>query len=94
MKEILEVYHRGSGQLVNREKSAIFFSKNCDDAMVDEVITGLSIQNIALAEKYLGLPTALGRSTKETLNICLRELKALWGHEVVGRQAVQEEKSC
>jgi hypothetical protein len=25
----LEVYHYGSGQLVNRDKSAMFFSKNC-----------------------------------------------------------------
>lgn len=27
---ILEDYNRGSGQLVNKGKSAIFFSANCD----------------------------------------------------------------
>lgn len=27
LKEVLEVYHRGSGQLVNRDKSAVFLVK-------------------------------------------------------------------
>jgi hypothetical protein len=29
----LEVYHCGSGQLVNRDKSTMFFSKNCTQDM-------------------------------------------------------------
>lgn len=35
--EILEHYNRGSGQLVNKNKSAIFFSENCDDNSKSEV---------------------------------------------------------
>jgi hypothetical protein len=33
LKDILEVYHCGSGQLVNRDKSTMFFSKNCTQDM-------------------------------------------------------------
>jgi hypothetical protein len=41
LQEILEVYSRGSGQLVNRDKSAVFFSKNCDDDMKEAIRQGL-----------------------------------------------------
>lgn len=58
---ILEAYNQGSGQLVNKQKSAIFFSPNCQQGNKDEVHTSLQIPNEALREKYLGLPTAAGR---------------------------------
>ena len=64
LQEILNVYSRGSGQSVNKEKSAVFFSNNCTDVK-HEVRSVLQIDTEALAEKYLGLPTALGRSSKE-----------------------------
>jgi hypothetical protein len=57
LKGILEIYGKGSGQLVNRDKSAIFFSKNCVGDKKYEVAECLNIPNEALAEKYLGLPT-------------------------------------
>jgi hypothetical protein len=65
LNDILEAYNRGSGQLVNREKSAIFFSKNYPEETKSEVTQGLNIQREALEEKYLGLPTAVGRSTTD-----------------------------
>ena len=37
LQQILDIYGRGSGQLVNREKSAVFFSRNCTDDMKNEV---------------------------------------------------------
>jgi len=46
-------------------KSAIFFSKNCSEDAKREVIQILNIQREAFEEKYLGLPTAVGRSTTE-----------------------------
>lgn len=54
--EILDIYSRGSRQMINREKSAIFFSKNCSHEM-KEVVRVLDIHKEALVEKYLGLPT-------------------------------------
>jgi hypothetical protein len=52
----------GSGQLVNREKSAVLFSKNCTEQVKTEVRQVLHIETEALADRYLGLPTAAGRS--------------------------------
>jgi hypothetical protein len=43
LKEILERYHRGLGQLVNRDKSTIFLSKNCYDDMKQVVSQSLDI---------------------------------------------------
>jgi hypothetical protein len=65
LNNILEVYRRGSGQLVNKAKSAIFFSKNCSEEMKEAMHRGLDIESEALMEKYLRLPTALGRSSSE-----------------------------
>jgi hypothetical protein len=62
LQNILEAYRVGSGQLVNRAKSAVFFSTNCTDVMKQEVHDFSGIDAEALVEKYLGLPTALGRS--------------------------------
>jgi hypothetical protein len=47
-------------------KSAIYFSKNCNDDEKQMVKNVTGIQNEALCEKYLGLPTAVGRSTKDS----------------------------
>jgi hypothetical protein len=66
LMEILHQYQRGSGQLVNMAKSAIYFSKNCNDDEKQMVKNVTGIQNEALCEKYLGLPTAVGRSTKDS----------------------------
>jgi hypothetical protein len=73
------VYSRGSGQLVNRDKSAVFFSKNCDDDMKEAIRQGLFIEQEALAEKYLGLPTAVGRSTTEAFEFLPAGIRGLIG---------------
>ena len=79
LQDILDVYSRGSGQMVNRDKSAVFFSANCTDQMKDEVRGTLHIEKEALAEKYLGLPTALGKSTKEAFEYMPGRLRGLMG---------------
>ncbi|GJN32546.1 hypothetical protein PR202_gb21060 [Eleusine coracana subsp. coracana] len=65
--------------MVNREKSAIFFSKNCSDEAKEEVKSVLDIQKEALAEKYLGLPTNVGRSTDGVFEYLPTRLKDLMG---------------
>lgn len=62
LASILEDYNRGSGQLVNKQKSAIFFSSNCTDETRAMVHAVLQVESEALGEKYLGLPTAIGTS--------------------------------
>ena len=78
LQQLLDVYSRGSGQMVNRDKSAVFFSQNCSDEMKVEVRETVNIDQEALAEKYLGLPTAVGRSTTEAFEyIPMRIRKAI-----------------
>lgn len=72
---ILDKYRSGSGQMVNREKSAIFFSKNCSQEMKQAVSQELDIHKEALAEKYLGLPTEVGRSLCGTFEYLPSQVK-------------------
>jgi hypothetical protein len=65
---ILDDYNRGSGQLVNKHKSAVFFSPNCQQDCKDEVHASLQIPNEALGEHYLGLPTAAERGASDAFN--------------------------
>jgi hypothetical protein len=62
LKEVLRAYEISSGQKVNREKSSIYFGKGCSVAKRTQLKATLGIGCEALAEKYLGLPTAVGRS--------------------------------
>jgi hypothetical protein len=74
---ILKIYRQGSGQLVNKEKSAVFFSGNCTADMKQDTHLGSGISSEALMEKYLGLPTALGRSTDEHFELIIAMIKKL-----------------
>lgn len=74
----------GSGQLVNKSKSAIFFSKNCSDSDKDVVKQSTGIQKEALCEKYLGLPAAVGRSNKDAFEAIPTKIRGLmhgWGEK-------------
>ena len=42
IREILDTYSKGSGQLVNRDKSAVFFSNNCPDPIKELVRNEIS----------------------------------------------------
>lgn len=48
--------------MVNEHKSAVYFSPNTDEYVKCVVHDRLNIPNEALGEKYLGLPTTVGRS--------------------------------
>jgi hypothetical protein len=86
--EVLDSYHQGSGQLVNRDKSAIFFSRNCSPEMKQVVSQRLDIQNEALAERYLGLPTAAGRNLSDSFEYLASQVKGRIGVDV--KQVVRE----
>jgi hypothetical protein len=71
LNAILDAYNKGSDQMVNQDKSTIFFGSNCKEEDKKEVFKYLKIEKGVLEEKYLGLPTALGRSTTEAFeSIC------------------------
>ena len=62
IKEMLECYGKVSGQQVNINKSAVFFSNNTNGREKEEVLQKLGgIQQVS-QRKYLGLPLVVGRS--------------------------------
>lgn len=62
---ILESYAACLGQIVNKEKSAIMFSKNVQVEQNKMIMSALHITREARAEKYLGLPVYIGRSKEK-----------------------------
>lgn len=78
LRDILETYSRGSGQMVNRDKSTIFFSKNCTLGM-KEVTVALDIHKEALTEKYIGFPNEVGRAANEVFEYIPTQVKGFIG---------------
>jgi hypothetical protein len=62
LKSLLQANEDSSGQRVNLQKSSIFFGKGCTNERKDVLKNVLGISCEALSEKYLGLPTVVGRS--------------------------------
>ncbi|KAL0014160.1 hypothetical protein SO802_001229 [Lithocarpus litseifolius] len=66
--EILSLYEEVLGQKLNREKTALFFSKAVTEAN-RQIIKGiLGVREIHHYEKYLGLPSLTGRRKKASFN--------------------------
>ena len=55
-----------SGQKVNMQKSAIFFGKGSSEENKEQLKAVIGINSEALSEKYLSLPTAVGKSKDGT----------------------------
>jgi hypothetical protein len=62
MKKVLTKYCDASGQRINMDKSSIFFSKGCPEALREGIKVKLEVQRETLNEKYLGMPFDVGRS--------------------------------
>ena len=64
IQEILSVYEKASGQQVNREKTTIFFRKGTPLATQSVIKDMLGVTVIKQYEKYLGLPSLVGRNKR------------------------------
>jgi hypothetical protein len=77
VKGLLKKYCDASGQRINVDKSSIYFSKGVSENQRGDVKNILEVQNESLSEKYLGLPTDVGKSKEG----CFRYLKdKVWKH--------------
>ncbi|KAL0326613.1 UNVERIFIED_CONTAM: putative mitochondrial protein [Sesamum angustifolium] len=65
IRGILEKYERASGQLINLDKSSIFFSSNTTHEDRMEMATLLGVRIDSMPAKYLGLPYFVGRNKRE-----------------------------
>jgi hypothetical protein len=62
LRTVLRKYELCSGQRVNLQKSSIYFGKGCAEGLKNSLETLLGVQAEALSERYLGLPTVVGKS--------------------------------
>ena len=72
--KILEVYEKESGQKLNREKTSFYFSKNTSVEVKEEVKDMFEAQVIHQHERYLGLPTLVGRGKKKAFHRILDQV--------------------
>ena len=62
---ILSQYEAVSGQQINRDKTTLFFSKSTTASKQTELLQLLGVPAVKEYEKYLGLPSFVGRSRRE-----------------------------
>lgn len=62
MVEALQLYCHASGQRIHLDKCYVFFSKGFSNDLRQEVKNALNVQVEALSDRYLGMPTEIGRS--------------------------------
>lgn len=65
LKRILKVYERGTGRLINLEKSSIIFSNNLEQEAKVEISQALGNIQMVNQGKYLGLPMVVTRSKQQ-----------------------------
>ncbi|CAL2243517.1 unnamed protein product [Prunus armeniaca] len=68
LKRVFEIYEMAAGQKINLDKSAIAFSPSTPMQLRNEVSSILAIPIVEFHEKYLGLPTVIGRKKKDCFN--------------------------
>ena len=68
MLDILKNYEEASGQKVNRDKTSLFFSKSIPNETKSSIKQALGMQEILQYEKYLGLPSPMGKGKKASFN--------------------------
>ena len=61
LQDILDLYECCSGQMINKTKSAVLFSRNTNAHRKSEVCDLLQITKETMNERYLGLPVQVGK---------------------------------
>ena len=69
---ILKTYEKGSGQVINMEKSSVFFSRNVEPNKQRQICSSLESIKVVKLGKYLGLPMVITK-TKDQIFSFIRE---------------------
>ncbi|XP_065623699.1 uncharacterized protein LOC136065014 [Quercus suber] len=80
LTEILKKYEAASGQMINTDKSSIFFSHNTPQEVKDGILEILGPMQGTCHSKYLGLPSIIGKSKNEVF----AEIKERVGKKLSG----------
>ncbi|KAL0370615.1 UNVERIFIED_CONTAM: hypothetical protein Sangu_0379600 [Sesamum angustifolium] len=65
IRDVLRVYGKASGQMINLDKSLVVFSRNTPLNMRETLANILEVQVETQPTKYLGLPYLIGRNKRE-----------------------------
>ena len=67
--DILSTYERASGQKINFNKSEVSFSRSVETNRRNDILSLFGVREVEKHEKYLGLPTVIGRSKKMVFSV-------------------------
>lgn len=56
LQHIMQVYEECSGQVINKEKSKVMFSRNTGDEARQIFLQDMNLSHEARSDRYLGLP--------------------------------------
>lgn len=98
--QILHQYELASGQVINVDKSEVSFGRNVPEQTKNMLLGRLSFKAIETYDRYLGLPTYIGRSKKivfSSIQDCVEKKLKGWkekylskaGREVLLKAIVQ-----
>jgi hypothetical protein len=62
LTKLLDKYEAASGQKLNKDKTSIYFSRNTSPEKRTEISQLSGLQVTQCYDKYLGLPTLVGKS--------------------------------
>lgn len=74
VKNLLKLYEEKSGQMVNFDKSGLFFSLNTDSCKAS-VKNTFGIQDVSNPEKYLGLPSIVGKCKRRAFHSIIEKIR-------------------
>ena len=80
LQKVLQVYEKASGQQLNRAKTSLFFSSNTPTTIKEDIKGRFGTQVIKHHEKYLGLPSLVGRNRHSSFN----DIKEKLGKKLAG----------
>ena len=66
IQRVLQVYEESSSQQLNRNKTSLFFNHNTANGVKETIKAMFGAQVIKPHESYLGLPSLVGRSKRNT----------------------------
>lgn len=64
IQELLGFYETALGQMINKDKTTLFFSRNTNAHTMEDIKLSLNVLAIQHYVKYLGLPSFVGREKK------------------------------
>jgi len=74
LQQLLVVYEKASGQKLNHAKTSLFFNSNTSREVQEEIKNQFGAQIIKQHDKYLGLPSLVGRNKRTTFNAIKEKL--------------------